>query len=733
MNVENASGGTLDVASGLLQQDFATTTTNDAGGTVQTDAAVGPGKAGMFELTAAGASVVNSGSVVNNGTFSLAGGASWTQSGGALSGSNPVSIAGGSLIDSVGTGQFVLTASVNLSGTIPSGQTVTVSGGGIDSRALLSGNVANYGELVLDNGSSTGFADVQASSGTPTLTNYGTVKSSVEGIGQNYLEVNVENASGGTLDVASGLLQQDFATTTTNDGTVTLGAGASYDLTSGGFTGNSDGTMYFDIASATRFGAVETSSPAAFQLDGGTAAGVLQSGYTPPLEQQFKVLTGPYTGTFTTVSSGFAGDYTANAVSLVYAPSQAISFTSTVPASPTVGGGYTVTATGGGSGNAVTFSVDSSSAVGACSISGAAVSFTGVGSCVIDANQAGNANYTAAPQAQQALTIAKASQAISFTSTVPANTVPPAISGPAQQGQSLAASQGSWTNSPSGFAYQWLRCDSLGGNCSPITGATSSDYTPSAADAGSTLRVTVTATNAANSVAATSAPTALVSGLEASLAAPVLGVSTDLSPVNGTVLIRLPGSSSFTPLSAAIDVPLGSTIDATSGRVSLTVALPDGASETGQFYDGEFVVTQSANGTLIATLTGGSFAGCPAPPTSGGNKGAALIAASKKKSTTVVRQLWGNAHGNYTTKGRYGSAAVSGTIWLRSCLNTCVGWRGGADVGADSGGSSWRRRDRLRPVAGAGLHCWSVAFVRGVRGGDRCGVRAVGSVASAQL
>jgi hypothetical protein len=26
--------------------------------------------------------------------------------------------------------------------------------------------------------------------------------------------------------------------------------------------------------------------------------------------------------------------------------------------------------------------------------------------------------------------------------------------------------------------------------------------------------------------------------------------------------------------------------------------------------------------------------------------------------------LWGNAHGNYTTKGRYGSASVSGTIWL---------------------------------------------------------------------
>jgi hypothetical protein len=45
-------------------------------------------------------------------------------------------------------------------------------------------------------------------------------------------------------------------------------------------------------------------------------------------------------------------------------------------------------------------------------------------------------------------------------------------------------------------------------------------------------------------------------------------------------------------------------------------------------------------------------------------KGSALIAAAKKKPNTVIRQLWGSAHGDYTTKGRYGSAAVSGTVWL---------------------------------------------------------------------
>jgi hypothetical protein len=90
---------------------------------------------------------------------------------------------------------------------------------------------------------------------------------------------------------------------------------------------------------------------------------------------------------------------------------QAIAFTSAPPASPTVGGSYTVTASGGKSGNAVTFTIDASSTSGACSIAAAVVSFTGPGSCVIDANQAGNTTYSAAPQVQQKLTIVATSPA----------------------------------------------------------------------------------------------------------------------------------------------------------------------------------------------------------------------------------------------------------------------------------------------------------------------------------
>ncbi|WP_193392740.1 fibronectin type III domain-containing protein, partial [Legionella santicrucis] len=96
---------------------------------------------------------------------------------------------------------------------------------------------------------------------------------------------------------------------------------------------------------------------------------------------------------------------------------QTITFTSTPSPNATIGGTYTVTATGGASGNPVVFSIDAGSTSGACNITGNLVSFTGAGSCIVDANQAGNSNYNAATQAQQIITVNKIDQTITFTST----------------------------------------------------------------------------------------------------------------------------------------------------------------------------------------------------------------------------------------------------------------------------------------------------------------------------
>ncbi len=90
------------------------------------------------------------------------------------------------------------------------------------------------------------------------------------------------------------------------------------------------------------------------------------------------------------------------------------------------------------------------------------------------------------------------------------NTAPPTILGAPQQGQTLSATTGNWINGPTGFAYQWQRCDAAGANCADISGATGPAYALTVADAGFTIRVAVTATNAAGPATAFSAPTAVV-------------------------------------------------------------------------------------------------------------------------------------------------------------------------------------------------------------------------------
>jgi hypothetical protein len=84
----------------------------------------------------------------------------------------------------------------------------------------------------------------------------------------------------------------------------------------------------------------------------------------------------------------------------------------------------------------------------------------------------------------------------------------PTIAGTAQYPQTLTAAPGSWTEGPTGYSYQWRRCDSSAANCYSISGATGAAYTIGGADVGFTLRVMVTAYNSAGpSSAAMSAPT----------------------------------------------------------------------------------------------------------------------------------------------------------------------------------------------------------------------------------
>jgi hypothetical protein len=136
--------------------------------------------------------------------------------------------------------------------------------------------------------------------------------------------------------------------------------------------------------------------------------------------------------------------------------------------------------------------------------------------------------------------ISAATATIAKAPAAPASTSPPTISGTTTEGQSLTATKGSWTNSPTGYTYQWQRCTPPATGCAAISGATATTYKLTSSDAAHTVRVVVKASNATGSGSATSAVTATIAKLSppSNMALPIVsGSSTEgqtLSTTTGT-------------------------------------------------------------------------------------------------------------------------------------------------------------------------------------------------------
>jgi hypothetical protein len=102
----------------------------------------------------------------------------------------------------------------------------------------------------------------------------------------------------------------------------------------------------------------------------------------------------------------------------------------------------------------------------------------------------------------------------------PANTRRPTVSGSPVVQRTLTAHKGSWSGSPTSYAYQWQRCDNHGGHCSNITHATKRTYVLKNGDTDHTIRVRMTAHNTHGSTSRASKVTKVIRWIPMSISGP---------------------------------------------------------------------------------------------------------------------------------------------------------------------------------------------------------------------
>jgi hypothetical protein len=113
----------------------------------------------------------------------------------------------------------------------------------------------------------------------------------------------------------------------------------------------------------------------------------------------------------------------------------------------------------------------------------------------------------------------------------PTNTALPQINGTAQVGQTLTATNGTWTDSPTGYTYQWQLSSDGGTTWTSVSGATSATVSESSAFQGALVRVNVSATNAGGTTTIASPAVGPVAALV------VAPVTSSLPQVNGTLRV----------------------------------------------------------------------------------------------------------------------------------------------------------------------------------------------------
>ena len=117
---------------------------------------------------------------------------------------------------------------------------------------------------------------------------------------------------------------------------------------------------------------------------------------------------------------------------------------------------------------------------------------------------------------------------------------------------------------------------------------------------------------------------------------PEAGEEVNALPKSGTVRVKVRGSSRFVELEEGQQMPVGTVVDTTNGRVTIVAA----GGQSADFYAGIFRIGQTKGAKPLTTLTLVEALSCP-------KAGNAVAAAKKKK-----RRLWGDGRGKFQHQGQ---------------------------------------------------------------------------------
>jgi hypothetical protein len=197
----------------------------------------------------------------------------------------------------------------------------------------------------------------------------------------------------------------------------------------------------------------------------------------------------------------------------------------------------------------------------------------------------------------------------------------PAITGTAQEGESLTAHPGDCNFSgPYSYSFLWLRCDKNGDGCNELSGATGPTYKVRPADVDHTMRVRVTSARGSHSAAATSDHTAVVASKEANApkntSQPTIAGDTQQGE---TLTVSSGAWSGATPINFAFR---WQRCDTGGNNCSYIIGANDqtyrlSSADVGNTLRGEVTAKNNA-GSATATSAATAVIRAPGPPSPGG-------------------------------------------------------------------------------------------------------------------